>query len=83
MVNCAYARGTKLCESRIFILQPKQHFFIVLFEVRRCCLFLHTAYEFNDEIMKIAQGHLNKKFQVRKLSTDLLFVKRELQIFKV
>jgi hypothetical protein len=36
--------------------------------------------EFNDEIMKI--GHLNKKFHMKKLSMNLLFVNREKQISK-
>jgi hypothetical protein len=33
--------------------------------------------------MKIAQGHLNKKFHIKKLLMNLLVIKRELQIFNV
>jgi hypothetical protein len=33
--------------------------------------------------MKIAQGHLNKKIHMKKLSMNLLIIKREKQIFKV
>jgi hypothetical protein len=61
-------RGTKLCISRIFILQLNRNFSIILFEIRRYCLFVQTTFEFNDEIMKILihtihteQANLNKK----------------------
>jgi hypothetical protein len=33
--------------------------------------------------MKIAQEHINKKFHMKKLSMNLLVIKREKQIFKV
>jgi hypothetical protein len=74
-------RGAKLSKSRISILQLNRHFSIILFEIRRFYLFVHTACEFNDEIMKI--GHLNKTFHMKKLSMNLPVIKREKQIFKV
>jgi hypothetical protein len=37
--------------------------------------------DFNDEIMKIVQGHLNKKFRTKKLSMNLPVTKQEKQIF--
>jgi hypothetical protein len=46
-------------------------------------LFVQTTFEFNDEIMKITQGHLNKKLHMKKLSINLLVIKREKQIFNV
>jgi hypothetical protein len=55
----------------------------MLFEICRYFLLVHTSCEFNDEIMKIAQGHLNKKFHMKKLLMNMLVIKREKQIFKV
>jgi hypothetical protein len=39
--------------------------------------------EFNDEIMKIVQGNLNKKCHMKKLSMNLPVIKQEKRIFKV
>jgi hypothetical protein len=74
-------RGAKLYKSRIFIQQLNRHFSIILFEIHRCCLFVHTTCEFNDEIMKI--GHLNKTFHIKKLSMNLPVIKQKKQTFKV
>jgi hypothetical protein len=76
MTNYAYARGAN-CKGPqnyakvlfiyfIFTLQLNRNFFIILFEIRRCSLFVHTTRKFNEKIMKIAQGHLNKKFHMKK-----------------
>lgn len=64
---CAYARDAnykglaKSCKSRNFILPSRRNFSIILFEVCMILiLIVHTACEFNDQIMKIAQGNLNR-----------------------
>jgi hypothetical protein len=69
--ECEFPKGAKLCKFRIFILQSNRHFSIILFDIRRCYLFVHITNEFKDEIVKIAQGHLNKIFHMKKLSMNL------------
>jgi hypothetical protein len=54
-------RDAKLCKSLMFILQSNRYFSIILFEIRRWCLLVHAASEFNDGITKTTQGHLNEK----------------------
>jgi hypothetical protein len=44
---------------------------------------VHTTCAFNVEIMKMAQGHLNKKFYMKKFSVNLPIIEREMQIFTV
>jgi hypothetical protein len=73
MANCAYARGVKLYKSHIFNQQSNRNFSIILFEIRRYYLFIHTTRKFNDKIMKIAQVLL---FKNKRLSMNLLVIKR-------
>jgi hypothetical protein len=75
MANYAYASGsnrkrTQNCAKVVF-LSYNRNFSIMLFELSRCCLFVHTTCELNDEIMKIAQGHLNKKIHMKELPMNL------------
>jgi hypothetical protein len=76
-------KSVKLCKNRIIILQSSRYFSIILFKIRRCCLFLHTTCECNDKIMKIAPGHLSKKFHTKKLSMNTLIMNREKQSLKL
>jgi hypothetical protein len=51
--NCAYAGGVN-CAKVVFSSYDKnRNISIILFEIRRRCLFVHTTYGFNDVIMKI------------------------------
>jgi hypothetical protein len=76
MLNCAYAKGANCkgaqnCAKVVLLSYNQIDIFPLNFlKFRRCCLFVHSTCEFNDEIMKI--GYLNKKFHTRNLKYDQL-----------
>jgi hypothetical protein len=90
MANCAHAKGanrngTQNCAKFVF-LSYDQNEICPLYFLKYVDVFysyVHASREFNDEIMKIAQGRLNKKFRMKKSSMNSLVLEREKQMFKV
>jgi hypothetical protein len=77
MPGARISKRRKIVQKSYFYSTIKLKFFIILFEIRKCCLFLHTTIEFIVEIMKIVKGHLNKKFHMKKILMNLPVIKRE------
>jgi hypothetical protein len=86
MAKCAYTRGAN-CKGApnrtkvAFLSYNKIEIFPLcsLKYVDVVCLYTFRV----NLMMKIAQGHLNKKFRMKKLLTNLPVVKGEKQMFKV